>query len=121
MFNLKSQLEQNEKKFALDLGDLSTKNRLAKQKVTELEEEIEAMQNSIGDQEILNEMNRLRQTQQAGAGVFNLASNDEEPGEEDKQESPFLSERGRPRTREPRQQDSGAGLQRTEGWDDLFC
>ena len=79
------------------------------------------MQNSIGDREVLTEMSRLRQTQQAGAGVFNIASNDEEPDEEDNQESPFLSERGRPRTREPRQQDSGAGLQRTEGWDDLFC
>ncbi len=115
VFNLKSQLEQNEKKFASDLGDLDNKNRLAKQKITELEEEIEAMQNSIGDQEVLTEMIRLRQTQQAGAGVFNIASNDEEPDEEDNQQSPFLSERGRPRTREPRQQDSGAGLQGTEG------
>ncbi len=108
-------------KFACDLDNLENTNTKAKQRIIELEDEIAAMQNSLGDQETLAEMDGLRQAQQAGASVFNIASNDEEPEDEDDQENPFTNERGRPRTREQRQQDGGAGLRGTDGWDELFC
>ena len=59
-------------------------------------------------------MDRLRQAQQAGATACNVASNEEEPEDEDDQENLIINERGRPRTREPRQPNEGA-------WEDIFC
>ena len=88
---LKFQLEQSERKLASDLDNLENKNCLAKQRIIELEDEIEAMQNSIGDQQVFAEMDRLRQAQQAGASIFNTASNDEEPADEDDQENHFIN------------------------------
>ena len=67
---LQSQLEQSEVKFASDSDNLQNKNRLANQRIQELEDEVEAMQNFIGDQQVFAEMDRLRQAQQTGTSVF---------------------------------------------------
>ena len=111
---LQSQLEQSEVKFASDSENLHNKNRLAKQRIQELEDEVEAMQNFIGDQQVFAEMYRLRQARQAGTSVFNIASNGEEPADKDDQENLVINQRGRPRTGEPRQPNQGA-------WEELFC
>ena len=70
VFNLKQQLERFEIQFACDFDNAENKTVLAKQRVREPEDEIKAIQNSIGDKEVLEDIERLKQAQQAKTHVF---------------------------------------------------
>ena len=61
------------------------------------------MQKSIGDKEVLEEIERLKQAQHAKTNDFNMASNDVDDDEvPDVPENQFINERGSPRLKETR-------------------